>query len=58
MTNAQLGKLVRTGKASPEERAEMDRRMAERPKAGAVHRTIWDLPVARAMFEADAREAS
>lgn len=57
MTNAQLGRLIRTKKATPEQVAEMERRLEERPKPGPVYRTIWDLPVARVLFEADQRDA-
>ena len=45
-TNAELGKRIRTGKATAEERTEYERRMAL-PVVGKVYRTVWSLPVAR-----------
>lgn len=54
-----LSALIRAGKATPEQVAEYERANAEfvsrssapRPPA----RTIYDLPVAKALFRADAR---
>jgi len=46
-TNAELGKRIRTGKATAEERTEYERRMALPIAPGEVHRTVWSLPVAR-----------
>ena len=47
LTNAELGKRIRTGKATAEEREEYARRMALPIAPGAVHTTVWSLPVAR-----------
>lgn len=49
LTNAELGKRIRTGKATAEERAEYERRMALPIAPEKVHRTVWSLPVARRM---------
>jgi hypothetical protein len=52
-----VGDLIRTGRGTPELNAEYERLQAERLAAQPVipARTIYDLPVARAMWKADAK---
>lgn len=58
-----LAKLIRSGKATPEQEIAyetLDKKIladwnAANPP-GPAPRSIWDLPVAKAMFEADRRD--
>lgn len=58
-----LGHLLRTGQATPEETAEyerLDTQEAEQQAAKQATRepikSIWDLPIARKLWEADMRD--